>query len=297
MKSVLAAFAIVAGVPVALALLLLALGAVATVLISLRVGAAYPPAGPFVPVRGGRLATLQAGPAEGARATVVLIHGASANAADPMEGVGRLLVARGFRVVAFDRPGLGWSDRLAGPAAADPAVQARVVAEALRTMAAPPALVLGHSWGSALALALALDHPDRVAGLALVSPVALPFPQRMTLPWYWRLAAEPPVAWLLSRTLGPPLALYHLRGAAVHAFRPQAPVVREMVKPIYKRTNGWFAASAARGTPAFQPYVHHAIRAASMVGMLHTVKAIGAQSGTWPLVVADTRRSRAMTLL
>ena len=224
MKSVLAAFAIVAGVPVALALLLLALGAVATVLISLRVGAAYPPGGPFVPVRGGRLATLQAGPAEGARATVVLIHGASANAADPMEGVGRLLAARGFRVVAFDRPGLGWSDRLAGGAAADPAEQARAVAEALRTMGAPPTLVLGHSWGSALALALALDHPDRVAGLALVSPVALPFPKRMTLPWYWRLAAEPPVAWLLSRTLGPPLALYHLRGAAVHAFRPQAPV-------------------------------------------------------------------------
>ncbi|PRY07259.1 hypothetical protein [Kineococcus rhizosphaerae] len=68
----------------------------------------------------------------------------------------------------------------------------------------------------------------------------------------------------------------------------QAPVVLEMVKQVYKRTNGWFAASAAKGTSAFQPYFHHAIRAASKVGMLHTVKAIGAQSGTWPLVVADT---------
>ena len=69
---------------------------------------------------------------------------------------------------------------------------------------------------------------------------------------------------------------------------PQAPVVLEMVKQIYKRTNGWFAAAAAKGTPAFQPYFHHAIRAASKVGMLHTVKAIGVQSDTWPVVVADT---------
>lgn len=222
MRAVLATLAVLAGLPVLLALAGLALGAVATLLITLRVGAAYPPGGPFVPVTGGRLATLQDGPSERARATVVLIHGASANAADPMEGVGRMLAARGFRVIAFDRPGLGWSDRIGGADGADPAAQARAVAEALRAMAAPPALVLGHSWGSALALALALDHPDRVAGLVLVSPVALPFPQRATLPWYWRLAVQPPVAWLLSRTIGSPLALYHLRAAAGRAFRPQA---------------------------------------------------------------------------
>jgi pimeloyl-ACP methyl ester carboxylesterase len=221
-RPALVALAILAGVPAVLALAILALGAAATLLITLRVGAAYPPGGPFVAVPGGRLATLQEGPAEGARATVVLIHGASANAADPMAGIGASLAARGFRVIAFDRPGLGWSDRIGGDAAADPAVQARSIAEGLRALGAPPALVLGHSWGSALALALALDHPDRVAGLALVSPVALPFPQRISLPWYWRLAAKPPVAWLLSRTIGPPLALYYLRGAAGQAFRPQA---------------------------------------------------------------------------
>jgi len=78
------------------------------------------------------------------------------------------------------------------------------------------------------------------------------------------------------------------RNVLLESDDPQAPVVLEMVKQIYKRTNGWFAASAARGTPAFQPYFHHAIRAASKVGMLHTVKQIGAQSETWPLVVADT---------
>jgi hypothetical protein len=78
------------------------------------------------------------------------------------------------------------------------------------------------------------------------------------------------------------------RTALIDSDDPQAPATLNLIKEIYKRTNGWFAATAARGTYAFQPYMHHAIRAASKVGMLHTVKAIGEQSGTWPLVVADT---------
>lgn len=220
MRLLLTALAVLAGAPVVLGLCVLGAGAVASLLIGWRVGAAYPPAGPFVPVADGRLATLQAGPETGARGTVVLIHGASANAADPMAGVGDALAARGFRVIAFDRPGHGWSDRLD---AATPAAQAARIAEALAALDPGPVTVLGHSWGGAVALALALDHPERVSALALVAPVALPFPRRIALPWYWRLAAEPPVAWLLSRTIGPPLALYHLRGAAAQAFRPQPP--------------------------------------------------------------------------
>lgn len=218
MRPVLAVLVVLVGAPLVLAVCVLAAGACASLLIEWRAGAAYPPAGPFVSVRGGRLAALRAGPETGARGTVVLIHGASANAADPMEGVGRTLAVQGFRVIAFDRPGHGWSDRLG---AVTPAAQADRIAEALATLAAGPVIVLGHSWGGAVALALALDHPEQVSALALVAPVALPFPRQVTLPWYWRLAAKPPVAWLLSRTLGPPLALYHLRGAAAHAFRPQ----------------------------------------------------------------------------
>lgn len=197
----------------------LGVGALASLLIALRAGAEHPPQGPFVEVAGGRLATIQDGPETGV--PVVLLHGASANASDPMEGVGRLLARRGFRVIAFDRPGFGWSDRLSGAAAA-PAVQGAAVAEALGRMGVGPAIVLGHSWAGALALSLALDHPERVSGLMLVSPVALPFHDERAPPWYWRLAVKPPVAWLLSRTIGPPLGLYYLEAAARNVFLPQA---------------------------------------------------------------------------
>ncbi|MCJ2090712.1 alpha/beta hydrolase [Methylobacterium sp. E-005] len=206
--------------PIAVLSLVLIVGAAATLAISWRIGAAYPPAGPFVAVTGGRLATIQDGPSDGP--PIVLLHGASANASDPMEGIGRRLAARGFRVIAFDRPGFGWSDRIAGAGAAAPAVQARLIAEALANMGVGPAIVFGHSWAGSLALALALDHPERVSALVLAAPVAMPMADRLPdLPWYWRLAVQPPVAWLLSRTVGPPLAQRFLPEAARRVFTPQ----------------------------------------------------------------------------
>lgn len=165
---------------------------------------------------------MQAGPADGP--PVVLLHGASANSADPMGGVGHLLAARGFRVIAFDRPGFGWSDRPGGGADADPAAQARLIAEALGRMRIAPAIVLGHSWAGALALALALDHPERVSSLVLAAPVGMPMPGPITLPWYWNLALKPPVLWLLSRTVGPPVALAYLAEAGRRVFKPEEPV-------------------------------------------------------------------------
>lgn len=213
---------VVLAFPFAAAGLVLALGAVASLIIALRVGALYPPAGPFVEVPGGRLATMQAGPADGP--PVVLLHGASANSADPMGGVGHLLAARGFRVIAFDRPGFGWSDRPDGAGDAAPAAQGRLIADALARMRVGPAIVLGHSWAGALALALALDHPERVSGLVLAAPAAMPLPGSITLPWYWHLALKPPVLWLLGRTVGPPLALAYLGEAGRRVFKPEEPV-------------------------------------------------------------------------
>ena len=208
---------------VGLVLAALAAGAGATALIAAQVEARLPPSGRFVDIRnqgrGGLLSVLEAG--EGTRGTVVLLHGASANAADPMEGVGRLLAARGFRVLAFDRPGYGWSDRLGGSEAASPAFQAAAIAEALERMGVGPAVVFGHSWSGALALRLALDQPERVAGLVLAAPVALPFPERQ-LPWWARLALRPAITDLIVRTLAVPVGRYYLDDAARAAFTPQA---------------------------------------------------------------------------
>ena len=188
----------VAAVAVGLVAAALALSAIVTALVAARVEAENPPVGRFVAVSRGRLSLIEAGPASSPGGTIVLLHGASASASDPMEGVGRTLAARGFRVLAFDRPGFGWSDRLG----------------------TGPVIVLGHSWSGALALRLALDRPDRVSGLVLAAPVAMPMP-RQPLPWWARLALHPPVTWLLTRTVAVPLGLSYLERAAHIVFAPQ----------------------------------------------------------------------------
>lgn len=208
---------------VGLVALVLACAAVATRLIAWRVEARYPAADRSVAVEGGRIAYLEDGPGEGARGTVVLLHGASANAYDPMEGVGHPLARAGFRVIAFDRPGYGNSDRLAGAGAASPAFQGRALAQALDRLGTGPVILMGHSWSGALALRMALDRPEQVAGLVLVAPVAMPFPPR-PLPWWAGLALTPPVTWLLTRTVAVPVGLYYLPSVARSVFRPEAPV-------------------------------------------------------------------------
>ena len=195
--------------------------AIATSLISARIESRYPPQDRFVEVEGGRLSVIDAGSRE-VRGTVVLLHGASASGSDPFEGFGRQLSGAGFRVLAFDRPGFGWSDRLAGAEAATPAFQAKVIAEALERLGVGSAIVFGHSWSGSLALRLALDRPDLVSGLVLGAPVALPFPER-SLPWWARLAIEPVVTRLLVDTIAVPLGLYYLPATAGNVFRPEQP--------------------------------------------------------------------------
>ncbi|MBY0295600.1 MAG: alpha/beta hydrolase [Methylobacterium sp.] len=204
---------------------LIALAALATWIITLQVEARYPPAGRRVPVAGGHLAVLEAGPAEGqpSRGTVVLLHGASANGMDPMQAFGRRLAGRGFRVLAVDRPGFGWSDRLAGAEAASPAVQARLIGEALERLGAGPALVVGHSWGGALAASLALDAPQRVSGLVLLAPALYPWPGGTVsgyAGWY-RSPVGRVLMWLAARTIAAPLGLRYLDRFAEVVFRPQ----------------------------------------------------------------------------
>lgn len=210
---------------VAVGLIAVALGAAAsaTLLIAARVEARYPPAQSRVAVPGGQIAFLEDGPREGARATIVLLHGASANAYDPMEGMGRRLAAAGFRVVSFDRPGYGGSDRLAGGDAATPAFQGRALSDAIDRLGLGSVILMGHSWSGALALRMALDRPEQVAGLVLVAPVAMPFPPT-ALPWWVGLALKPPVTWLLTRTVAVPLGLSYLPGVAKGVFRPEPPV-------------------------------------------------------------------------
>jgi pimeloyl-ACP methyl ester carboxylesterase len=124
----------------------------------------HPPTGRFVTVDGVRLHYIERG--EGP--PVVLLHGNVVTAEDFRTSGVLELLARRHRVIAFDRPGFGYSDRPHG-SAWSARTQANLLRSALDVLDISRPVVLGHSWGAAVALAMALNHPDDVRGLVLLS--------------------------------------------------------------------------------------------------------------------------------
>ncbi|GAO40527.1 putative hydrolase [Sphingomonas changbaiensis NBRC 104936] len=161
--------------------------------------AATPPAGKFVEVDGVRLHYVERGDGK----PLVMLHGMAALVQDLL-GSGLIdRAAERYRVIAFDRPGYGYSDRPRGTMWT-PEAQAALIRAALVKLGIERPLVLGHSWGTLPALALALDHPDEVAGLVLLAgpyfPVKRPDPVLLALP------SVPVVGTLLANTATPLLA-------------------------------------------------------------------------------------------
>lgn len=122
-----------------------------------------PPTGRFVDVDGVRLHYIEKG--EGP--PVVLIHGNIVNAMDFVHSGLFDLVAQRHRVIAFDRPGMGHSDRPHGRSWM-PAAQADLLRRACERLGIERPVVVGHSWGAMVAIAMGLDHPQALSGLVLM---------------------------------------------------------------------------------------------------------------------------------
>jgi pimeloyl-ACP methyl ester carboxylesterase len=123
-----------------------------------------PPQGQFIEVDGVLLHYLE----RGSGPTLVLLHGNGVYSKD-FETSGLLQrAAEHYRVIAFDRPGFGYSDR-PRTTVWTPDKQAALLHRALEQIGVESAIVVGHSWGSMVALAMGLQQPDFVRGLVLVS--------------------------------------------------------------------------------------------------------------------------------
>ena len=106
----------------------------------------------------------------GAGRTVVMIHGNAGGVEDFQFGVVDLL-SREYRVVAIDRPGHGQSDRPAGKTATVE-YQAQLLHRTFSSLGITEPILVGHSWGAALALAYALKYPNEVSAMVLLAPAA-----------------------------------------------------------------------------------------------------------------------------
>lgn len=181
-----------------------------------RAEADTPPAGKFVEVEGARLHFVDRG--EGP--VVVLLHGNGVLLQD-YEVSGVLgLAARRYRVIAFDRPGFGYSDR-PRTTTWTPARQADLLARALGKIGVERAVFVGHSWGTMVALAMALNRPKLVSGLVLLSGYYYGTARADVVPA--SLPAIPVLGDVMAHTVSP-LAGALVGPAAVKASFAPAPV-------------------------------------------------------------------------
>jgi pimeloyl-ACP methyl ester carboxylesterase len=165
-----------------------------------------PPRGAFLSVHGVRVHYVEKG--EGP--AVVLIHGNGVSSHDfELSGLVDRLAAR-HRVIVFDRPGYGYTERPRDRpwTARD---QAKLFLRAMNQLGVEQAVVVGHSWGTLVSLEVALEATERVRALVLMSGYYWPTP-RLDVPLLsgpavpgfgdvLRFTVSPLLGWALSPLL------------------------------------------------------------------------------------------------
>ncbi len=145
-----------------------------------------------------------------------------------VQGNGRLVpLASRHRVIAFDRPGHGRSQRPKhGDAGVE--VQARLLHDALVQLRIDRPILVGHSWGAALALVYAINYPNEVAGLVVVAPAAYESHDGSFLTG---LPSVPVIGDAANYVLTPLIGASVVRGELKKAFSPD-PVPKNYLKSV-----------------------------------------------------------------
>ncbi len=148
--------------------------------------------------------------------TIVFIHGASTGLYDPMLSFRKKLEGRS-RLLFVDRPGHGDSD-LGGPDYILPDAQADAISRLMRKRGIKKAIVVGHSFGGAIAASLAVRHPDQVSGLVFLSPAV--YSWKGGVAWYYDAAAAPITGPIFSTLIVPTIGALAIDRTSKEVFAP-----------------------------------------------------------------------------
>jgi pimeloyl-ACP methyl ester carboxylesterase len=163
-----------------------------------------PPGRFFGPVEAAVHAVVHEPPGGRPARTIVLVHGMYGAATSWSPALVAGLVADGGRVVAVDRPGHGYSARCpADEPRCGPTPQATAIREALAAGGIRPDVVVGHSWGAAVALCWALDAPP-TAGIVSVAGYLVP--SRSWVPPLYRSRRAHAFVWPVAQVAAPLVA-------------------------------------------------------------------------------------------
>lgn len=207
------------------AIVALVLGLAAATVANLTVGRlpAMPAAdGAFIHLRGKDIHYVEQ---QGRGTAVVMIHGLPGTHKDFDPVLPKL---RGLPVIAFDRPGFGWSDG----GWVSYSEQVDLVHELLTQRRLAPAILVGHSFGATVALGVARRYPQDVAKLILVAPGAGGLrskPMDLFQARYIRFSQLPVIGAVIDVTVGDLIKRVSALSGAGHAFEP------EPIDPAYRQ--------------------------------------------------------------
>jgi pimeloyl-ACP methyl ester carboxylesterase len=241
-----------------------------------------PPQGHFVTADGVRLHYIERG--EGP--VLVLLHG-NGVFADDFDHSGLLdRAAQHYRVIAFDRPGFGYSERPRSKVWT-PQAQAKLLRHALQELGVDSAIVLGHSWGTLVALSMALEAPDFVRGLVLLSGYYYPSLRADVLT---SGPAVPLIGDLMRYTVSPLVARMMWRPIAKRAFAPLDVDARFRALPVWMMLRPKQLRASAAETAMMAP------AAMALARRYHELKVPAIiLSGTQDLIVDATHNSERLS--
>ncbi|OBQ90475.1 alpha/beta fold hydrolase [Mesorhizobium sp. AA23] len=174
-----------------------------------------PACGRFIEIGGSRIHYVEAG--EGR--PIVFLHGLGAQ----LHHFRHTLFGRfgaGYRLIALDRPGSGYSVRAGGASGRLPE-QAEVVRRFIEELGLERPLIVGHSLGGAIALALAIEHPTSISGIALIAPLTH-LEARVRQKFDLLYVPSRLKRWILAHTLAIPYSLKYAEPTMKFIFAPQA---------------------------------------------------------------------------
>lgn len=204
---------------------------------AIRAEEKYPPQGEFVSVGKTRVHFVR----QGSGPVLILLHGAGGTVRDYTFSLMDRL-AKTHTVIAFDRPGHGYTDTL-HDIGESPSEQADLLHAAAQKLGVTKALIMGYSLGGIVALAWALEHPDMVDGLVLVSAVINEWPGGVSTMYHLGGGV---VLGTIFRPLAALATEGRLRREFTSVFEPQSPpegyldyIGMELaVRPATMRANG-----------------------------------------------------------
>ncbi|MDK4722531.1 alpha/beta hydrolase [Rhizobium sp. CNPSo 3968] len=179
----------------------------------------YPNIGELTDIGGYRLNAVHLPrPATADLPALVFIHGASGNLRDQFEAFAAPLRGRA-EMLFVDRPGHGYSERGTAENAL-PSGQADAIARLMDGRGIKSAIIIGHSFGGAIAAAFGMRHPEKTAGLLFLAPATHPWSGGVD--WYYTLAAMPVLGWLFTQLFVIPIGLRRVDTGTLNIFHPNA---------------------------------------------------------------------------